>query len=371
VRLDGVAAVEVGEEALVLKPPGAAPVTLRYSDIDDLADDDYTLRLTDFERRSYELGELGTAYGQVLADVRERRNAALQRDLLLTGVELQDTFPGKRLDGATPEPVELRLFEDLLVVVPERGTMWGVPYSFVEDVSWDAEAYRVHVRTDETTHVFGHLAKRSEEFVEELRRLLAALEARTAEILQKLVPGAPAGLARLMRDGRAAHQADVEAVAPGVWPALEAAVVRTPELRETYEWLKAQSPPGMPAVGVKRVGGAAAVDADAVLWFFCPLGEQAIAQEITSEEGHATYLFRSAGDLRRSVARLNRALLLLNFRREPVFASEAELAEDRFARYRVALRKLEHLRFAREQFLARAIHNESWREQVEEALARA
>lgn len=73
--VEGVEAVEVGEEALVLTPAGGGPVTLRYADADDLFDDNYTLRLTDFE--------------------------------------------------------------DLLVVVPERGTLWGLPYSFVEDVTWD------------------------------------------------------------------------------------------------------------------------------------------------------------------------------------------------------------------------------------------
>ena len=43
----------------------------------------------------------------------------------------------------------------------------------------------------------------------------------------------------------------------------------------------------------------------------------------------------------------------------------------RFARYRVALRKLDHLRWTREAFLTRLIHNDTWGQQLQAALARA
>jgi hypothetical protein len=36
-----------------------------------------------------------------------------------------------------------------------------------------------------------------------------------------------------------------------------------------------------------------------------------------------------------SIARLNRAILSLNFRREPIYAPEEEIVSGRFARYRV------------------------------------
>jgi hypothetical protein len=266
-------------------------------------------------------------------------------------------------------PVELRLFDDLLVVVPERGTMWGVPYSFVGDVTWDEEHYQVHVRTDAgEEHVFGHLAKRSEEFRDELRRLLDAAAQRTQATLAVLAPGAPPELGRLMRDGRAVQQREVDALDPALWSKLEAAVVGE-ALREPYDQLKAMSPPGEIALGVKQVGGGSGAEERPILWFFCPLGTKAIAHEVTSEEGHATYLYRvDQADLRGSISRLNRALLALNFRREPIYASAEEIESGRFQEYRVALRKLDYLRFAREAFLGRAIHNATWRDQVQEAL---
>jgi hypothetical protein len=360
--------VDVGAEALTLTPDGGPATTLAYVDIDDLFDDDYTLRLTDYRGRRYDLSMLGKAYGQIAADVRKRRDELLGRQLLLTGVDEQDRYPARQLGGGEPVPVELRLFDDLLVVVPERGTMWGLPYSFVEDVSWDADLYQVHVRDDEgADHVFGRLAKRSEEFVGELQRLLDAATARSQQLVTKLIPGPPPELGRLMRDGRAVKQRDVDALDRALWPKLEAAVVGE-ALREPYEQLKAQSPPGEVAVGVKQVGGASGVEERPLLWFFAPLATRAIAHEVTSEEGHATYVYR--GDPS-TIPRLNRALLSLNFRREPIYASEAQIQSGEFEQYRVALRTLDYLRETREAFLGRAIHNATWRAQLDEALARA
>ena len=394
------ATVEVGDEALSIVPEGGAPVHLRLVDVDDLFDDDYTLRLTDHTGRRYDLSMLGRAYGQIAADLRSRRDAQLGRDLFLTGVSLQDTFPAKVLDPAglaAPVPAEVRLFQDLLVVVPERGTMWGLPYSFVEGVDWDPDLYQVRVRADDgTVHAFGQLGRRTEEFHDELRRLLDALARRTAGTLSRLLPGVePALVSRLageMRDGRAVQQRVVDAIDPSLWPRLEDVVVGTEELRAAYELLKARSPAGWAALGVKAVSGVES-GATEILWYLCPLARDgrpvnALAQEVTSEEGRATYVFRLQPPARwreaeqaggealveaaaAGMARLNRALLTLNFRREPILASDEDIAAGRFARYRVAVRKLPYLRETREAFLGRAIHDETWERQLDAAASRA
>ena len=510
------ASVEVGEESVTIVPERGDPVTLEYLDVDDVWDDDYTLHLTDFAGRMYDLSMLGKAYGQVLADVRKLRNEKLQHDLLLTGINLQDTFPANHFTGAEPVPCEIRVFEDLVVVVPERGVMWGLPYSFVEDVRFDEELYQVHVATDDGgSVVFGMMGKRSTEFVKGLRRNLDALAARTARTLGGLVPGLePAVLSAVaarMRDGRAVQQREVDAVAPGVWPRLVDAVMGTPELRSTYDRLTSMCPPGWSALGVKAVltesedaggggsepwekasggtsreghlqhtrdvqaanraesngrssgmppgmggmmaqmgdqmsGAASAAaseaakaavaeamaqmqggqaqpasapaasdsgtegagtaegdDAEAaaeeegraqtVQWFFTPLADggrplNAVAQEVTSEKGHATYVFRlmppsefesarSAGDaalagaVTAGVARLNRALLTLNFRREPIYLTDEQIATGRYARYRAAVRKLDYLQWTRQAFLGRAIHNTTWEQQLLDLASKA
>jgi len=112
-----------------------------------------------------------------------------------------------------------------------------------------------------------------------------------------------------------------------------------------------------------------------------------VAQEITSEGGHATYVFRLMeperfaalaadaveAEVAAAVARLNRALLSLNFRREPIYTSDEQIQEGPFGRYRVALRKLDYLQWARKAFLGRALHTDpaAWRSQLDAAVERA
>ena len=133
--------------------------------------------------------------------------------------------------------------------------------------------------------------------------------------------------------------------------------------------------------------------AETVQWFFTPLADggrplNAVAQEITSEKGHATYVFRlmppeaweaarSAGDdalagaVTAAVARVNRALLTLNFRREPIYLPDDQITTGSYARYRAALRKLDYLQWTRQAFLGRAIHNTTWEQQLVDLAAQA
>ena len=114
---------------------------------------------------------------------------------------------------------------------------------------------------------------------------------------------------------------------------------------------------------------------------------QVAAWEATSRSGRATYLFRlippgetpAPGDATRQAAaideavrRLNRGLLLLNFRREPIYLSDDALQmQARYRHYAIACRKVRSLRQLRSSFLGRVIHTspQAWQQQVEHLLA--
>ena len=126
-------------------------------------------------------------------------------------------------------------------------------------------------------------------------------------------------------------------------------------------------------------------------WFFFPLAKEPgaailanlVAWEATSKAGRATYFFRllppdQAGALAdpakasaavdAAIRQLNRALVLLNFRREPIYLSDDRLEiQSRFRRYAIACRKIPELRRLRASFLGRAIHTSpaAWQKQVE------
>ncbi len=51
-----------------------------------------------------------------------------------------------------------------------------------------------------------------------------------------------------------------------------------------------------------------------------------------------------AKEVAAGIRRLNRALLTLNFRREPIYLPDEQLQQGRHARYLVAVRRLDYLR---------------------------
>jgi len=132
-------------------------------------------------------------------------------------------------------------------------------------------------------------------------------------------------------------------------------------------------------------------------WFFLPLATEPGAQfpknlvawEATSRSGRATYFFRlvppeqaaqlqdaskSAALIETAIRQLNRAIVLLNFRREPIYLpDDSLLLQPSFRRYAIACRKLPELVRLRSSFLGRAIHTtpEAWQKQFESYLAKA
>jgi hypothetical protein len=132
-------------------------------------------------------------------------------------------------------------------------------------------------------------------------------------------------------------------------------------------------------------------------WFFMPLAAKPgaklpgnlVAWEATSRSGRATYFFRlvpperaaelqdaskCAGLVDATIAQLNRAIVLLNFRREPIYLPSDSLElQPRFRRYAIACRNLPDLVRLRASFLGRAIHTtpQAWQKQFESYLAKA
>jgi hypothetical protein len=126
-----------------------------------------------------------------------------------------------------------------------------------------------------------------------------------------------------------------------------------------------------------------------VHWFFFPLATQPgtglpanlVAWEATTKSGRATYFFRllaseSAAELGDSargpslieaaIQQLNRAIVLLNFRRQPIYLPDDALQfQPRYHRYVIACRKIPELKRLRASFLGRAIHTSpaEWQKQ--------
>ena len=159
---------------------------------------------------------------------------------------------------------------------------------------------------------------------------------------------------------------------------------------------EAASTPAEEDAAVELAGKEAEAHQPILHWFFFPLAAQPsaklpanlVAWETTSKSGRATYFFRlvppeqaplladptkAPAVVELAIRELNRALVLLNFRREPIYLPDDSLEiQPRFRRYAIACRKLPELRRLRAAFLGRAIHTslENWGTQFKGFLAK-
>jgi len=111
------------------------------------------------------------------------------------------------------------------------------------------------------------------------------------------------------------------------------------------------------------------------------------AAETTTEEtaGKATYFFKIVNrkdypNLRnpeeldketdKLIERINRCMLDINFRREPIYLLDERLEESDYVKYKTALQKIPSLQLLRNLYIGRVIHSssEQWKSDVMELL---
>lgn len=133
------------------------------------------------------------------------------------------------------------------------------------------------------------------------------------------------------------------------------------------------------------------------MWFLMPIydiGEKEIgnaiameATEATGEEssGKATYFFRIVSrkdypncrnleeldkETDNFVKKINRCMLDINFRREPIYLSDERLEEPNYFKYNIAVQRIPSLRLLRNLYIGRVIHTspEQWKSDVTDLL---
>jgi hypothetical protein len=395
-QAEGQARARLDSSSLTLFPEsGAGELTVTYRNILAFAGADYRVSLTLISQNKIILSELGYQYEDFLRLLSQLRNEMLLKDMLMEE-SLKSSWKEagfSRRDRAGVEPsgnCELRLYDTGLVVMPEFGELMRIPYSDVLDLK--AGDYALTLATEEgEVLVFSQLGRNFDPFRAALADAMNELALKAQAILHESLPELDSLLLRkasgLMKEGRAAMKADLDKISPEIWTRLEKRL-GTFDLSEEYAFLKALAREDKLCIGLKR--GLMGDLTGEYLWFLIPIFSQdgskpgnAIAMEAASEagEGRATYFFRimprqdyrSSKDFStvlqetdRSIRTINRCMIEINFRREPVYLSDERLQEAAYVKYIFAVHKLPALRFLRERFIGRVVHGspEQWQQDV-------
>jgi len=348
------------------------------------------------------LSKAGRDHETCVRHLTEFCDRGLIRDLLMEEAEIFPTTEAKfKVQGSkskvgtetgqpitpdsqllSPAPCRIYLFESGLVLFRDGAEPVRIPFGIVDGVQ--DEGLNLAVGLDDgATWTLSALARSRDPFRNALVTGMDALQTRMQEALKTAFPGldpaAIPALSRLFKDGRTVFKDDAESAGPGLWMSLEKAWAAS-EAAVTYSTLASKAGGAPIAFGIKHgLWGDLAGDylfclipglGEMIAWETTPLAPK---EESDETEGRATYFFRreAGADWRREVDALARRLLMINFRREPVYLAQDKLEDAAHAQTARAVRHLEPLRNLRKQFAGRAIHTtpEGWTKSVETILA--
>ncbi len=401
----GDATVRLTGDDLALSPATGQALLFSIREMETVSTADYTITIGCESGHTLHLCQLGRHYDGFRSALARVRADVMVGDMLMYESSI---LPGidcllRRIDpdGAQTEAsdCQLRLYETGLVVIPAAGDIARVPYSYVSSVREHDHRLLVEVEAGPDLE-FSRLGRSLDLLRRSLTTALSQLALRNQRQLQEFLPQIdPAHIrqaALLLRDGRTAGRAELDAISPELWRGLEARL-RSLGVAAKYDYLASLAQPEQVQLGFKR-GLMGDLTGDYV-WALLPIlgvdrpGGNAIAMEAasTAGTGMATYFFRimeparyqalladrelaalhdAAGELLQG---LTRSLLCINFRREPIYLPDSALLEPRHAHYRLATRRLPELRMLRDSFIGRVLHPSTarWQQDVEELLIAA
>jgi hypothetical protein len=420
--------VSFDARTLTLVPQAAPPVAFDLGDVDCIESGDCQIRLSLSTGEDVWLTHFGRAFQDFDRQLRDAHRDRLVACLLVGDLDEQARFNGHvRVGSAGGDwagPAEIRLYESNLAVLPDAAVGFQWRLADIDGVEFDAAAYAVVLSRRGERLTIGRLARRTGELADQVQSRMTALVGRTARTLHALfpflAPGPFSQAAALLREGASAPIARLAAIHPLIEPALIDKVVDArlkpyvgalADRAAVHGWftgfkfVRREAPDEERETVAAGGPGEAAGDADAdrgemaapppaldpdvldagdgldvLYWFFFPVavggGRAAhLAWEATSRGGRATYVFRLDGgdDVEAAVEALNRGLVALNFRREPVYLDGQTLESDlRYRHYAIAQRKVPDLARVRRAFAGRAIHTTpaAWSRQLDEVLSR-
>jgi len=440
----GQGSVGLEQDNFVITTSQEAPYLVYYREVAHFLRQGY-LVLIDLPDGRFLLSQMGDKTVPFCREFSQKRNLALMKDLLMDELGEVDYFEASYQQMDTKGAVVaggrclLKLFDRAVVLLPDddANPLLRVFYSRITGV--DEKNFQVIVsQADGQRLVLGEMGEFRVTLARRLTEQRDLLFLGTMRMLREVFPGLPSAalrqLALLMGDGYAVKKGAVDAIDRTIWPVLESRVAQAQGRSETYEYLRRKSVPDLLYIGLRREFAAQPADVAGTetrqsqteergegspdlgalatlgglidqgsgeapqekpeekpqekpkeeIWFMVPLPSNAIAMEVVTAPGHATYFFKiksrgefhsvSLAALQDDIAQvmddLSLSLIDLRFRRTPIYIGEEMFDRPEYVVYKFAVKKLPNLRRIRELFIGRVIHRslDQWKKDTESLL---
>jgi hypothetical protein len=391
------------KEYLTVYPKFGDILPFHLRDISLIDAENYRIILPMFSKEKLNLFNLGHCFEDFHRVLSDFRNEVIIKDLLMNetvrepDVNMEFTYIDDKGNEKQKGPGKVRLYETAMVIIPQNGEFLRVPFS--EVISLSEENYGIKVGTEYGGQFL--LDKMGPEFSPFLRQfsdINNELQTKAVSSLKALYPPIDSlslrRVAAIMKEGKAAKRADIEAINPKLWPELEKKITSS-GLNDSYTFLKELGRQEKMAIGFKQ--GLMGDLTGEYIWFLVPIYGNvekgygnAVAMEATEASGEestgkATYFFKLVSrlgfptlkipdqldaEVDKLLKTINRCMLNINFRREPIYIPEEKLDEPDYVKYRIALQKIPSLQLLRNLYIGRVVHasQEQWKNDVMELL---
>ncbi|MGD0643825.1 MAG: hypothetical protein ABSA75_02855 [Candidatus Bathyarchaeia archaeon] len=430
IRSEGEANVILDDQFVTLVVEFGEPMLFSYTDIVGISEQEYRIKLFLTSKETLNLSGLGYQYEDFLSELFRLRNEILlkymlmEESLISSGFNAQFSWFDSKGQINQSGNCELRFYETALLILPQKNEPIRVPYCYVQRTS--KIEFRLFLNNEFGERFeFSKLGDKFDAFGKSLSDALNKMLLRSQTIIKEMIPETDPlttyKLAALMKDGRAARRKDIEALSTDLWRRLTKRIGEA-GMDQEYGFLDAMSLKDQECVGVKRglmgdltgdyvwlqfplcgSGSNRLLNAVALEAFSTSANDEQIPEvqakksdstEASNEDdteekgstssGKATYFFRilsrqayaQTGDaelkieLDNFIRNINRCMIEINFRREPIYLSDDTLDSPKYNQYRFAVTKIPSLKVLRNLFIGRVIHSsfDQWKKDVTDLL---
>ena len=424
IKNEGEAKATLDEQYLTLTVMFGESMLFAFTDIIGISDYDYKVDLFLTSKEKLNLWGLGYQYEDFLFQLYKLRNELMLKYLLMEESLLQFGFEAQYTQfdpNGQPNQTgncEIRLYETALVVLPQKSEPIRLPYCYITNVN--KQDYKLTITNEslektELTRLGQNFDPLSKALSDAINKMILRSQQNIKQLIPEATPITINKLATLMKDGRVAKRKEIEQLSPDFWRRLSKKIDEAGITTE-YEFLNSLAAKDQVCVGIKR--GLMGDLTGTYIWMLFPLlnpgtnrlsntialeafntqedtkenmdaeiGEtnQTQDEEQKSATTGATYFFKETGreeysqtkdddltkDLDSFIKNINRSMIEINFRREPIYLTENQLDSTEYIQYRFAIAKIASLKTLREQFVGRIIHasQKQWKTDVTNLLA--
>ena len=423
---EGEAKAALDQKYLTLTVMFGEPMLFMYTDIVKISDYDYKIDLSLTSNETLNLWGLGYQYEDFLFQLFKLRNELLIKFMLMEETLIQAGFQGQysSLDSTSQMTqngrCEIRFYDSATLILPQKNEPIRIPYCYISNIS--KQDYTLTI-TDEFQGklILTQMGQYFDSVGKALSDSVNKMNLRTQQTIKELIPEATpitiSKIATLMKDGRAASRKEIEQQSTSFWTRLTKKIDESGLIAE-YDFLNSLSAKDEVCVGIKR--GLMGDLTGTYTWLLFPFLDPATgkfentvaleafnshenqAQQTSDSETEdelnqkteedkktaatgATYFFKTkkqeldalkkdedpSSELSAFLKTINRAMIEINFRREPIYLTENQLESTEYTQYRFAIAKIPSLKILRDLFIGRVIHasKEQWKADVTSLLA--